>query len=248
MTTRRCICFILSLVWALPIAAQETQDIPVAPFVDEAPGDSTFLAFRNALLAAVIARDVDAIVAMSDPDIFLEFNGDGVPPRAGRAEFRKLLSGEDDSGSGQLLLYGQNTPDMIRTAKQAVYLDALENVLRGGGAFGDETRTVFIAPHLQGVLIHSQDISVYDQYFISAEGANFYDRPSAHGHIAARLQYGEAVALIAPAYGTRFFEIARANGDTGFVDEQQLRPWLGYVAVFERRGDTWLLQAYNWQF
>jgi hypothetical protein len=104
------------------------------------------------------------------------------------------------------------------------------------------------APYLSDVIIHDQKISVYDRYFIILVQAGPYDRPSVWGNVTGRLPYGEAVGLIAPAYGTHFFEIRRANGETGFVDEKQLRPWLGFVAMFVHSDGKWLMLSFNWQF
>jgi hypothetical protein len=244
----RDVCVMLFLLLALPAAAQEEHEISVAPFVDEAPNDRAFQAYREALLAAVVARDIDQIIAMSASDIFLEFHNEGEPGRTGLAAFRKNLTGEDAAPLGEVALYGQNAPEIMRAANQAAYLDALEDVLRGGGKFGDENKTVFLAPLLGDVVIHDQKISVYDQYFIIFDKSGLYDRPSVWGNVTGRLPYGEAVELIAPAYGTRFFEIRRANGETGFVDEKQLRPWLGFVARFVCYDGKWLMQSFNWQF
>jgi hypothetical protein len=49
------------------------------PFVDEAAKRPDFLAFRRALIAAIDRHDVEAIVAVADPDICLDFGG-GVGP------------------------------------------------------------------------------------------------------------------------------------------------------------------------
>ena len=247
MLALRGLCTLIFLVLTLPATAQQSPGGPIAPFVDQGPEDGAFLAFRDRLLAAVIAQDINMIVTMSSPNIFLEFRGEGTPGRVGHTAFRQNLIGEGENTSGPLLLYGQNAPDILRQARQAAYLDALENALRGGGTFGDDNAS-FTAPYLSQVNIHGPDVSAYDAYFTTFEGTALFDRPSIWGAATARLPYGEAVDLIAPAYGTRFFEIRRANGDTGFVDEQHLRPWLGYAAVFARQNGAWSMTAFNWQF
>jgi hypothetical protein len=56
--------------------------------VDEAPNDPSLVAFRNELLDAVRRRDVDAIVALSDPKIGTSA-GEGKP--GGVARLRLLL-------------------------------------------------------------------------------------------------------------------------------------------------------------
>jgi hypothetical protein len=49
------------------------------------------LEFREKLAAAVLARDADALVALSSNDVMLDFGGG-----AGAAEFKKRLTGKDD--------------------------------------------------------------------------------------------------------------------------------------------------------
>jgi hypothetical protein len=54
--------------------------------VDEATSDPALVAFREKLLAAVRRRDVDAVIALSDPKIRTSFGDDG-----GVAELRRKL-------------------------------------------------------------------------------------------------------------------------------------------------------------
>lgn len=60
---------------ALP-AAPPVKGPKLRP-VDEAPSESSFAAYRAELLAAVRARDVEKIVALSDPKIRTDFGGGG---------------------------------------------------------------------------------------------------------------------------------------------------------------------------
>ncbi|MEM9270286.1 MAG: hypothetical protein AAGA78_15285, partial [Pseudomonadota bacterium] len=69
----RILIVILSLVVVLATAL--SAEDPTAPPFDQAEGDARFLAFRDALLDAVIDRDVDAILAMTSEDITFNFGG-----------------------------------------------------------------------------------------------------------------------------------------------------------------------------
>jgi hypothetical protein len=62
---------------------------PVLMPVDEAGKNPEFFVYRARLQAAIAARDVDAVIAASDPNIKLGFGGEG-----GAAEFRKMLTGQ----------------------------------------------------------------------------------------------------------------------------------------------------------
>ena len=55
--------------------------------VDEAPREPSLVAYRAALLAAVRARDVERVIALSDPDIRTSFGDDG-----GSAQLRRRLA------------------------------------------------------------------------------------------------------------------------------------------------------------
>ena len=47
--------------------------------MDEADRDPSLISFRDALLASVAARDVDAVVASTCPDVYLSHGGEGGP-------------------------------------------------------------------------------------------------------------------------------------------------------------------------
>ena len=62
---------------------------PKLAFVDEASKDPSFAAYRDQLIAAVIARDAKKVVALADPNIRLSFGGTG-----GRKAFEEALKEE----------------------------------------------------------------------------------------------------------------------------------------------------------
>ena len=83
-------CLIVLLSTAL---ATTTHAAPVlTPPVDEADKDAALVAFRDGLRAAAEARDTDAVLAASCPEILISFGGDG-----GLDEFRAFLSVPEDT-------------------------------------------------------------------------------------------------------------------------------------------------------
>lgn len=84
--------------------------------VDEGKDDPSFSAFRAQLLEAVIRRDVDAVVAASDPAIRTSFGGGG-----GAQDLREVLK------------------------RPAIWTE-LETILRNGGNFVGGDRRSFWAP------------------------------------------------------------------------------------------------------
>lgn len=73
-------------VIATPALAQDRLPTGAFPYEDHGAEDPSFAAFRAQLLRAAHRRDVEALLALSRPDIFLGFGGD-----AGRADFRRML-------------------------------------------------------------------------------------------------------------------------------------------------------------
>ena len=87
--------------------------------VDEAPADPSLVAYREELLAAVRRRDVDAVVALSDPNVRTSFGDDG-----GAEELRRKL-------------------------QDGALMNDLEQILPLGGKFtGPENQRTFWAPYV----------------------------------------------------------------------------------------------------
>lgn len=70
--------------------AAPTVNGPKLPFVDEASQDPSLVAFRERFLAAVRAKDRDAVIALTDPNVRTSF-GDA----AGRADLIRRLEGPE---------------------------------------------------------------------------------------------------------------------------------------------------------
>jgi hypothetical protein len=119
----RLVLFVTLTVLAAPVRAET-----VRPF-DEGPQDTSFVAFRKSVLAALKRRNYRVLGRAAAADIFLGFGG-----RNGRAQFLRYLAG-DKKMHGKL------------AAKLAAdYRGHLEWVLRNGGGFTKDRRG-FIAPY-----------------------------------------------------------------------------------------------------
>jgi hypothetical protein len=103
----------------LPAGAQNTGVPRELPFVDEAPSDPGFLAFRSSLLDAVASRDSAYILSIVSDRIRNSFGGDG-----GIDEFERFWQ-----------------PD----SQDSRFWTEFETALRLGGAFRCEDS--FVAPY-----------------------------------------------------------------------------------------------------
>lgn len=84
-----------------PAPAAPVVSGPKLAFVDEAAEDPTFAAYRDRLLAAVRARDIKTVLALSDPNVRTSFGGGG-----GRADLEQALQEEVWGELEQILSLG----------------------------------------------------------------------------------------------------------------------------------------------
>ncbi|MEQ9673450.1 MAG: hypothetical protein RLO10_03215, partial [Roseovarius indicus] len=122
--------FFTLLLMALPVTLS-AQELTLPP-VDEAEEDESFLAYRDRLIAAVVARDIEAIVAMSAEDIRLSFGG-----ASGHAALREYLTVDPKT-------FPEGQRHEAPALRQRNWAD-LETVLRMGGVFDSDGR--FVAPY-----------------------------------------------------------------------------------------------------
>ncbi len=88
--------------WATAAPAQEPPS-GVYPPEDAAADDPEFAAYRARLVLAAKRRDVDALLALSDPEIRLSFGGD-----AGHKDLRRILATPDFDAWANLIFALEN--------------------------------------------------------------------------------------------------------------------------------------------
>lgn len=218
---------ILPMLAALVISATCAVAERVLP-VDEAPRDAEFAAFRARLLAAVVARDVDAILSMTSDDVQLSFGMD-----SGHERFVEMMTVPEETLSGE---YRFEAPAM-----REAYWAALESTLRLGGAFasgGDQ----FVAPYL--FTLELPDVAdPFAVYWITAEDVPLYDRPIRWSEEVGRLSW-DVVTAIEGGEGADYVHVRTQDGRTGFVHQEYARALVDYRAFFDRRGGRWLLTTF----
>ncbi|WP_254438702.1 hypothetical protein [Ruegeria arenilitoris] len=112
-----------ALLLTVVICGPALADRQSFPPVDQADRDPSLIVFREALLAQVAARDTDAVVAASCPDIYLSHGGDGGPE-----ELRSNLTLDQEAPSEEQrenadALRAQYWSDLETTLSQPGYFD-----------------------------------------------------------------------------------------------------------------------------
>lgn len=207
--------------------APVAQSMRVAPF-DEAEVDPAFEAYRARLLEAIVARDVEAVLAAAHPEILLDYGGG-----AGREELRaRLLVDPETLGDGYW-----HEADRLREEFWA----ELESVLRLGGIFS-AGGTEFTAPYIWS-LEPPEDMDAFDMMWVTGEDVPLLDRPIRWGRELGRLHW-DVVSYMGGAEGTPYDGVELANGTQGYVPREYVRPYVGYRAIFQRRQGVWQMTVF----
>ncbi len=129
------------------------------PPVDEADRDPSLIAFRDALLASVAARDIDAVVTSACADIYLSHGSEGGPP-----ELRASLS----------------------DAAAEDYWTALQTTLSQPGYFDDQGE--FWMPHQWQITLPA-DLDPTIAYFVTGENVTLRQGASSDAPILALISH-----------------------------------------------------------
>ncbi|MEM6590152.1 MAG: hypothetical protein AAF641_17030 [Pseudomonadota bacterium] len=212
------LCFLL--VFPITGFAQS----PTLPPVDEAEADESFVAYRAALIDAVVARDIDAIIDATADDVLMSFGG-----AEGHDALRAFLKVDPEEFAPEQ----RHEAPALRERNWA----ELETVLRLGGMFkadGD-----FVAPYTFAAE-QPEDLDPFDVVFITGNGVALRDRPIRFGEVVTRLNY-DVVRFRNWVTGTQFVEIEMADGTEGFVHRDFARFLLDYRAIFAKRDGAWVM-------
>ncbi len=214
---------LLTLCLPLPLVAQ----VMTVPPVDEAEADENFAAYRDRLLEAVVARDIEAILSMASDDIRLSFGG-----VSGHAALREFLTVSPES-------FPENRRFEAPAMRERNWAD-LETVLRMGGVFDGDGR--FAAPYTWSYQPPG-DMDPFEVMFVTGTGVAMRDRPIRFGTALGWLDH-EVVRLLNWVSGTSYVEIERGDGTKGFVHRDYLRALVDYRAIFEKRGGDWKMVTF----
>ncbi|MBM3290093.1 MAG: SH3 domain-containing protein [Candidatus Hydrogenedentes bacterium] len=194
----------------------------VVPFSDDAPKDAALFTFRNDLLTAVRAKDVNALLGALDPTIINGFDG-----QEGIDAFKAKWKLNDNP------------------AASPVWKE-LGEVLRLGGTIEkvkDETQ--FTAPYVYSALPDSFD--EFEHGIVVGDGVNVRAKPDESsqvvqkiGRIVVRL-YAEESPKQTTLGGETFpwRKVGLPNGATGYIWGKYVRSPLDYRAGFSNQSGHW---------
>lgn len=233
MTLRRPVALCLGLfAIAAPMAGASAQPYRALP-VDEAGVDPELEAMRDQLLAAVLSRDTDAVLALASPDIALSFGGD-----YGRDTLRQWLGGvEGMPWTGGL------------------YWQELAKALELGGAWyhHDDGRSHFCAPYTF-YADYPDEIDPFYVIMVIRPDAALRSGPGLEQPIVARLDYDIAEIIDnGPGYdpdnptAPYWLGIRTADGEhEGYMLSSDFRSPLDHRACFSQDPDTgrWVWDAF----
>ncbi|MBD3678979.1 MAG: SH3 domain-containing protein [Rhodobacteraceae bacterium] len=204
---------------ALP-ATLQAHDL-VLPFVDEAAQSPGFATYREELIAAIAARDAEAVADMAAPEVKLSFGGD-----YGRQDLLDRL-------------HRASTEETNGTAR--TYWTELEDVLALGGTF--DASGGFTAPYFFTAPL-PEDADPFAIWFVTQDDTPIYDSPSKSADIIDQLEAGTVLELGYDDYDAPVRWVRRADGREGYVRATHMRSLLDYRAIFEEIDGNWQMTIF----
>lgn len=210
----------IGLAVALQAGALAGQEPAVRP-VDEASRDPSFAAFRSDLLAAVQSRDTAHVLGILADDVVPGFGAN-----AGVEGFRHRWFGEGLPPGESLW-------------------PVLEEVLRGGGVFRDDT--TFVAPYTFALFPDTLD--AYRWGVVTGTGVRVRAAPRLDARVLAHRSH---TVIRVREWGAkpdaggaelRWIPVALRDGRRGWMAADYVRSPLDHRAIFVRRNGRWLLRA-----
>ncbi|HMO37786.1 MAG TPA: SH3 domain-containing protein [Saprospiraceae bacterium] len=191
--------------------------------VDEAPSDTIFFVYREALLQAIAQKDEFRLLAMTDG---------------------KIRSNPKETG-GSLATFVEHW-QLGKDKDESAIWARLRQVLQGGGVFSAD-RNTFTAPYYCATLPAVYDAEVFG--VITGEGVRLRATPDLQGQVLKTISYDvvqilETNATTATVSGEThpWVKVKLADGKEGYIYGKFVGSPLDYRAVFRRQPNgSWLM-------
>lgn len=209
--------FVAALL-AMSASAAAAQPMPTRmPPTDHCTQDRSFVAFRNALNAAIARRDAAFILSIAADDIEYSFGGD--PP--GRAGFARAWG-----------LAHPRTSHLWRELGAALRL----------GCTRDEGDELWV-PSMSLVGNEHLDVDYTILMVAVAPGATLRAGPSEASRLIARLRW-DIVTVEGDDGRSAWIRATLADGRRGYVRRSLFRSFGDYRAVFQKQHGRWRMTAF----
>lgn len=209
---------------AAAAAAQAMErEMPFAP-IDEGAKDALWQAYKSRLLAALEARNRQALIAAIDPNV-----DNGPEVQRGIKEFRRRWNLDQD--------------------KSPIW-EELRKAVSLGGAYvkGERGQRRFCTPYVAARWPTSHDPFAFGA--ITARDVLVKSEPSSDArtidtlsHFLVRVEDWE-VADKAPGFAQKWTRIRLADA-SGYVPEEQIRSPIEHMACFSGEGGSWRLTSFT---
>lgn len=214
-----------NIALALLICGPACADRQSFPPEDQALSDPSLVAFRDDLLAKVIVRDTEAVVAAACPDIYISHGSESGPEA-----FRKILTVSPKTLT-------EDNSDQVEVLREA-YWSALEDTLSQPGYFDDLGE--FWMPHQWQITLPAS-LDPQMAFFVTGEDVTLRRQPSRVGPIANLISYE---VVLVPQYqdGAEYQLVRLTDGALGYMHSDFLWSMTGYrAALVQSETGDWQL-------
>ncbi|WP_281994550.1 SH3 domain-containing protein [Ruegeria faecimaris] len=204
-----------ALLFAL-LCSPALADRQSFPPVDEAERDATLVSFRANLLNMVAERDIEGVLSVACPDIYLSHGGNGGPD-----ELREYLTPGPATSE-------QDDDDREKVVE--TYWSDLENTLTQPGYFNEDGE--FWMPH-QWQLTLPASLDPALAYFVTAQDVTLRNAPNRGAAILDLISY-EVVIIRDFSPIAQYQRVLLTDGGQGYMHSDFLWPMTGYRAALAK--------------
>lgn len=208
--------FVSLFMIAIAASAAFAQERYLKP-VDEASQDSSFLAFRTKLIAAVDRKDAAYIYSIVDPNI-----KNGFGDRNGIDWFKR---------------------DWKLASRNSEFWTKFAAVIKNGGAFQSDgtSKNFFVAPYSYSNWPDGLD--AFEYFVIFGSDVNLRRDASLNAEVVSKLSYNIVKVLDEEPHVGRpaWRKVQTLGGQTGYVSADYVRSSIDYRAGFEKKRGRWVM-------
>ncbi|WP_353331357.1 SH3 domain-containing protein [Phaeobacter sp. NW0010-22] len=215
----------LAIVLGVALTQPAFADRQQFPPLDQATQDPSLVTFREELKQAVAARDIERVVSVACPDIYLSHGGNGGP-----AELRQNLTRPlETSGEPE-----RDQADALREA----YWDNLAETISSAGYFDDEGE--FWMPTQWGIRL-PPELDPFQTYFVDGTRVSLRQGSGRDSPLLQTISH-ELVTVSAFDLEQDYQNVLLTDGTTGYMHRDFLWSMVGHRAAFYKtRQGIWQL-------